>query len=124
MLAGAVACQYARALTQPKSARRSAILLLRAFSFRLWMADITRFRRIFLFVGFFCAVPAKTESGNPRFPALPMQPNTSHREGKPHVVQPETIGNGCPAEDNPKQPHAPFPSHHQNKCHPIYIITS
>ena len=33
-----------------------------------------------------------------------MQPYTLHRERKPYVVQPEAAGNGCPAEDNPKQP--------------------
>ena len=42
MLAGAVACQYARVFIQPKSVRGSAIPLLRAFSFRLLMAVIIR----------------------------------------------------------------------------------
>ena len=49
-------------------------------------------------------LPAKAESGDTRFPPFPATQAAVHREGKPHVVQPEAAGDGCPAEDYPKQP--------------------
>jgi len=42
VLAGAVACQYARAFTQSLCPKKYRFPLLRAFSFRLLMADIIR----------------------------------------------------------------------------------